>query len=112
MSLRHLLQAAARQFDEEDASAFNLWSWCPSQASAREHWGDYACERQPALVDLWHEVTMLLSNFNGSEHSRDEIVEWFYINTDDLSEPPSEDEKLDFIAKWFAQRGWALHIKS
>lgn len=55
-SLRTEIQMLAKQLEEEDNAAFDLWTWLPSHEIASEHHGDYAAEFMPTIAEIMREA--------------------------------------------------------
>jgi len=47
--LRSLIQNIAHEFDREDNSAFDLWTYLPSYKEAQKYHGDYAANFTPPI---------------------------------------------------------------
>lgn len=111
MSLRDEIQRLAHEFEQQDNAAHDLWTWCPSYASAKHYWQRRALRCRPCIADLMREVALLLANASGYSHTAAEIVEWFCADTADLDIFVSNEEKLEFVRGWFADKGWPLLVK-
>jgi hypothetical protein len=62
MSIRHEIQALARQFDAEDNAAFDLWSWLPSYKEAKKFHGEYVDQHEPSIADIMKEASIFFSH--------------------------------------------------
>ena len=58
--LRALICELANEFDAEDNTSFNLWTYLPSYKEAKRHHGDYASAQQPKISDLMYETNLYI----------------------------------------------------
>ena len=91
--LRDLIQGLARDFDEEDNSAYDLWSWLPSYKIAEKYHGDYAAIFTPSIAAIMEEAALVLSEHAGHEPTPAERAEFLKCPCGERCELPKEDEK-------------------
>lgn len=77
LNLRSQLSEFARQLEEEDNAAFDLWSWLPSHKAAKAAHGDYAAEYTPSAADVMKEAAIYLAALRGSSPAPAEVEQWF-----------------------------------
>ena len=78
MKLAQELIHFGQQLADENAAAFDLWSWLPSHAIAVKHHGDYASSHCPSNVDVMKEAAMYLGHLKRPEVPLTlEEQEWF-----------------------------------
>lgn len=62
MKLAQELIRFGQQLADENAAAFDLWSWLPSHKIAEKRHGDYAGEHCPSKRDVMAEAAMYLAH--------------------------------------------------
>lgn len=59
--LKDQIRTLAREFDADDAAAYDLWTWLPSYEFAGKCRGDYAIECQPSKAAIMEEAAEVIS---------------------------------------------------
>lgn len=78
MKLAQELIRFGEQLVEEQAAAFGLWSWLPSNKIAEKHHGDHASEHCPSNGDVMKEAAMYLGRLKYPEVPlTEEEQDWF-----------------------------------
>lgn len=79
MKLAQELIRFGQQLAEEDAAAFDLWSWLPSHEVAKKHHGDHAADHRPTNRDVMVEAAMYLAHLKAppNEPMTAEEQKWF-----------------------------------
>ena len=78
MKLATELIRFGQQLAEENAAAYDLWTWLPSHAIAQTHHGDYATEHCPSNSDVMREAALHLARLKHPEQPLTiEEEEWF-----------------------------------
>lgn len=77
MALEDQICQLARKIEDEKNAAFDLWTWLPSYKVGQQHHGDHAGNFIPAVADIIREATLVLSQQNGFEVSKEDRKEWF-----------------------------------
>jgi len=78
MKLAQELISLGQQLADENASAYDLWTWLPSHKIAQKHHGDYASEFCPSNGDVMKEAAMYLGHLKRPEVPlTPEEQEWF-----------------------------------
>jgi hypothetical protein len=61
MNLRNEIQNFAKELEEQDNAAMDLWSWLPSYREAKKYHGDYHHEFQPSIADIMKEASTVFA---------------------------------------------------
>jgi hypothetical protein len=67
MNLRNEIQIFAKELEEQNNAAMDLWSWLPSHREAKKYHGDYHFEFQPSIVDVMKEASTVLAKIQYDE---------------------------------------------
>jgi len=75
--LRYGIQHLARELEQEDNAAHDLWSWLPTYKAAKACHGDYAFNVTPSVTDIMIEAAKYLSFLNGYDKEEEKKGGWF-----------------------------------
>jgi len=106
--LKSVLVGLVRNWDREDESSFNLWTYLPSHASAEKHFGDYASEKQPFLSDLMEESRLLVVLLFGGKLLKSSFIYWFYCSLEYVENTVDDEDIYEFLREWFQEKGFIL----
>lgn len=70
MTLRKVMNEIAslgQEISNVQNAAFDIWTWLPSCAVARQHHGDYYAEFAPSLHDLLTEANLYIQHLRNPE---------------------------------------------
>lgn len=94
---RQLIQSLAKDLEDEDNNAFDLWSWLPSHKVATKYHGDYASNFTPSVASILEEAAFVLAEHAGYAHTPAERAEFLQCPCGEgcEQERPQEEEKVE-----------------
>ena len=75
--MRGQLIRFAKELEEENNAAFDLWTWLPSYKEAKNHHGDYADEFQPPMAEILKEASIYISVKCSPSEEQLKTIEFF-----------------------------------